>query len=62
MKFLSSLLSPIAISGGQIALIVVIAIILIVVASSFRLVTQTKKVIVERLGGYYKTWELGFTS
>ncbi len=59
MKFLSSLLSPIAISGGQIALIVVIAIILIVVASSFRLVTQTKKVIVERLGGYYKTWGVG---
>ena len=59
MKFLESLLSPIAISGGLIALIVVIAIILIVVASSFRLVTQTKKVIVERLGGYYKTWGVG---
>ncbi|MBN2300117.1 MAG: SPFH/Band 7/PHB domain protein [Acholeplasmataceae bacterium] len=60
MNIFRALLSPIAaIGAGTITLIIVIAVVLIVVASSFRLVTQTKKVIVERLGGYYKTWGVG---
>ncbi|MBU1094024.1 MAG: SPFH/Band 7/PHB domain protein [Firmicutes bacterium] len=42
-----------------IVLLIIGAILLIVFASSWRLVTQTKKVIVERLGGYYKTWGVG---
>lgn len=59
MKFIESLLSPIALTAGQITIIIVVAILLIVIASSFRLVTQTKKVIIERLGGYYTTWGVG---
>ncbi len=59
MNILSTFLSPIALSAGMIALIIVIAVVLVIVASSFRLVTQTKKTIVERLGGYYKTWGVG---
>ncbi len=59
MKLFESLLSPIALTAGQITIIIVVAILLIVIASSFRLVTQTKKVIIERLGGYYTTWGVG---
>ena len=59
MNFLSSLLSPIALGALEVTLIIVAVIILGVVAASFRLVTQTKKVIVERLGGYYTTWGVG---
>ncbi|MBU1141680.1 MAG: peptidase, partial [Firmicutes bacterium] len=59
MGFLSSLLSPIALGALEVTLIVIAVIILGVIAASFRLVTQTKKVIVERLGGYYTTWGVG---
>ena len=59
MNFLSSLLAPVALGTVGIVLIIIGAILLIVFASSWRLVTQTKKVIVERLGGYYKTWGVG---
>ena len=48
--------------GWQIALIVVgviLFIILIVIVSSFRIVKQTSKYVIERLGGYYKTWGVG---
>ena len=45
--------------GWIYALIAVGALALIVVAFNFRLVTQTKKYVVERLGGYYTTWGVG---
>ncbi|HRX45170.1 MAG TPA: hypothetical protein P5091_03915, partial [Acholeplasmataceae bacterium] len=49
------LISPGAIAGILIALIVF----LIIFALSFRLVTQTKAMVVERLGGYNKTLGVG---
>ena len=49
------LISPGAIAGILIALIVF----LIIFALSFRLVTQTKAMVVERLGGYHKTLGVG---
>ena len=45
--------------GVVIALIIIGALVLIVVAVSFRLVTQTRKYVVERLGGYHTTWGVG---
>jgi regulator of protease activity HflC (stomatin/prohibitin superfamily) len=60
MNLLSNLLSPVAALGAlEITLIVVLIVILVVAAASFRLVTQTKKVIIERLGGYHTTWGVG---
>ena len=59
MQILRQFLSPVLLNVGYIVLIVVVAVILIVIAASFRLVTQTKKVVVERLGGYYTTWGVG---
>ena len=50
-----------AISGGQIAAIVITVIfILIVFASCIRIVPQAHAVILERLGGYKATWGVGF--
>ena len=50
-------------SSGQIAgivvLVVVAAFLLIVLASSIKVVKQTDMYIIERLGGYYKTWSVG---
>lgn len=49
--------------GWIIALIAVgavVLIILLVLISSIRIVTQTKKYVIERVGAYYKTWETGF--
>ncbi|MFU8792821.1 MAG: SPFH domain-containing protein [Acholeplasmataceae bacterium] len=45
--------------GWIYALIALGALTLVVVAFNFRLVTQTKKYVVERLGGYYTTWGVG---
>jgi regulator of protease activity HflC (stomatin/prohibitin superfamily) len=45
--------------GWIICIIIIGGLTLIVVAFSFRLVTQTKKFVVERLGGYYTTWGVG---
>jgi len=59
MNVLGNLLAPIALSVGGIVGIIFGVIVFVVVVSSFRLVTQTKKVIVERLGGYYTTWGVG---
>jgi regulator of protease activity HflC (stomatin/prohibitin superfamily) len=59
MNVLSSLLAPVALGVGGIVGIIFGVIVFVVVVSSFRLVTQTKKVIVERLGGYYTTWGVG---
>ncbi|MCF7930027.1 MAG: SPFH/Band 7/PHB domain protein [Acholeplasmataceae bacterium] len=59
MNVLDSLLAPVALSVGGIVGIIFGVIVFVVVVSSFRLVTQTKKVIVERLGGYYTTWGVG---
>lgn len=59
MNVFKLLSSPILLGAGGIVAIIFGAIVLIVFAASFRLVTQTKKVVVERLGGYYKTWGVG---
>jgi regulator of protease activity HflC (stomatin/prohibitin superfamily) len=48
------MLSPIGLT-----LLIVGGILLLIIAASFRLVTQTKKYVVERLGGYYTTWGVG---
>jgi len=57
---LENLLAPIAISAnGVVTIVVVVVILLILFASSFRLVTQTKKFVIERLGGYHTTLGVG---
>lgn len=50
---------PVFISVFQVVLIGVGALILIVLALSFRLVKQTEKFVVERMGGYHATWGVG---
>ena len=42
-----------------ITLLIVGGLLLLIAAASFRLVTQTKKYVIERLGGYYTTWGVG---
>lgn len=59
MQIINLLLNPIGIGALGISLLIVGALLLVVIASSFRLVTQTKKYVVERLGGYYTTWGVG---
>lgn len=59
MKFFELLINPVAFGALEITLIIVAVVILAVIAASFRLVTQTKKVVVERLGGYHTTWGVG---
>ncbi|PKK92810.1 MAG: peptidase [Tenericutes bacterium HGW-Tenericutes-6] len=57
MKFL---LTPVLVSAaGVTAIIVGIIIAFVIFALSFRLVTQTKTVVVERLGAYHKTLGVG---
>lgn len=50
-------------TSGQIAGIVVLSVVaaflLIILASSVKVVKQTDMYIIERLGGYYKTWSVG---
>lgn len=54
------LLAPVLIStGGITAIIIGIIIAFVIFALSFRLVTQTKTVVVERLGAYHKTLGVG---
>ena len=52
------------ISGGTVAAIVVFsilaAVILIYIITRIRIVRQTSKYVVERLGGYHATWGVGF--
>jgi len=45
--------------GLIIALSIVGAIIIIVLVSCIKIVKQAQKIIVERLGGYHKTWDVG---
>lgn len=45
--------------GGLIALLIVLFIILIVIASSFKIVSQANAYVIERLGTYYTTWGTG---
>ena len=48
--------------GGEIAIIVisaVVAIILVIIVSRIKVVRQTEKIVVERLGAYHKTWGTG---
>lgn len=57
MKFL---LTPVLVSAaGVTAIIVGIIIAFVIFALSFRLVTQTKTVVIERLGAYHKTLGVG---
>jgi regulator of protease activity HflC (stomatin/prohibitin superfamily) len=59
MKLLDLLISPVMLSPIGLTLLIVGGILLLIIAASFRLVTQTKKYVVERLGGYYTTWGVG---
>ena len=45
--------------GGIIAIIIVIVVVLGVIGFNIKLVKQTKKYVVERLGGYHTTWGVG---
>ncbi len=56
MNLLDLFISPVMLSPIGLTLLIVGGILLIIAAASFRLVTQTKKYVVERLGGYYTTW------
>lgn len=52
-------LTPVMIGVVGVTLLIVGSLLLILAAASFRLVTQTKKYVIERLGGYYTTWGVG---
>ncbi|MGE4320320.1 MAG: SPFH domain-containing protein [Acholeplasmataceae bacterium] len=56
---LSRLLPSVLMSTGGWALIIVLAILLIIAISGVKVVTQTKKYVVERLGGYNRTMGVG---
>ncbi|MFA6800520.1 MAG: SPFH domain-containing protein [Acholeplasmataceae bacterium] len=56
---LQNLLAPVLLGTGGVIGIIVGIIVFIILASSFRLVTQTKKYVVERLGGYHKSLGVG---
>jgi len=57
---LNALLTPVLISAGAVTGIIIGLIVLFVIfALSFRLVTQTKTIIIERLGAYHKTLGVG---
>ncbi len=45
--------------GSLIALLAVIFVVIIVLASSFKIVSQANAFVIERLGTYYKTWGTG---
>jgi regulator of protease activity HflC (stomatin/prohibitin superfamily) len=59
MKVLELLISPVMLGPVGITLLIVGGLLLLIAAASFRLVTQTKKYVIERLGGYYTTWGVG---
>jgi regulator of protease activity HflC (stomatin/prohibitin superfamily) len=59
MNLLDLFISPVMLSPIGLTLLIVGGILLLIAAASFRLVTQTKKYVVERLGGYYTTWGVG---
>lgn len=50
---------PVLLGTVQIVLIGVGALILVILALSFRLVKQTDKYVIERMGGYHTTWGVG---
>ncbi len=50
---------PVLVSTGLILTIIVILVILVYLATRFTIVTQANRFIVERLGGYYVTWDVG---
>ncbi len=59
MNYLDFLINPVAIGVLGVTMIIVVAILLIFLASSFRLVTQANKIVIERLGGYHATLGVG---
>jgi len=60
MNALNLFFPVLAVSPGAVAgLIIAFLVVLFIVALSFRLVTQTKAMVVERLGGYHKTLGVG---
>lgn len=48
-----------AISGGFIAAVVIIILALVILSSCIKIVPQAHAVVVERLGGYLATWDVG---
>ncbi|MFA5471571.1 MAG: SPFH domain-containing protein [Acholeplasmataceae bacterium] len=59
MKLFELFITPVMLNAVGITLLIVGGIVLLIAAASFRLVTQTKKYVIERLGGYYTTWGVG---
>lgn len=49
----------IGINGGAVALIIVAIIVLVILASCIRIVPQAQAFVIERLGGYKCTWNVG---
>ncbi|MDD3959083.1 MAG: SPFH/Band 7/PHB domain protein [Oscillospiraceae bacterium] len=47
------------INGGTIALLIILAILFIILIRNVRIVPQATNFVIERLGGYNKTWETG---
>ncbi len=47
-------------SGGQIFILFLVFLVIIVVASSIRIVPQAHAYVIERLGTYQATWSVGF--
>ena len=48
--------------GGGVAIVIIVILIIVIlvyVATRFTIVTQANRYIVERLGGYYATWDVG---
>ena len=59
MEFLSIFVSPIANAAVYTGIILAVVFAFVLLALSFKLVQQTKAVIVERLGAYHKTLGVG---
>ncbi|MDO9629585.1 MAG: SPFH domain-containing protein [Acholeplasmataceae bacterium] len=59
MEFLRSFISPIANAAVVTGIILIVVFAFVLLALSFKLVQQTKAVIVERLGAYHKTLGVG---
>jgi regulator of protease activity HflC (stomatin/prohibitin superfamily) len=60
MTVLNLFIRVLEVNPGAVAgLIIAFLVLLIIVALSFRLVTQTKAMVIERLGGYHKTLGVG---
>ena len=49
----------ILVTGALIAFLVLIVVVLIILVSCIKIVPQAQAVVIERLGGYLTTWDVG---